>query len=227
MPRRSFWISFFLVHCCEELELWQIDLDRPFRLSTDASDYAIGAELRQEIQGQWRPVALYSRKLGHSQLNWTAREKETYAVVMALRKWGGYIGYQPVEVYTDSRSLEHWVTENVDTPSGPRGRRARWHEVFSLYDLHVTYVPGPQNVVADAMSRWAYPASSAREDVSLHGSARAQEEALALDAEAQRDAESQGLDWVEDPPGGGSPPGQSRHTQWAACGRRRGGRGGG
>jgi hypothetical protein len=33
------------------------------------------------------------------------------------------------------------------------------------------YKPGVTNVVADAMSRWAYPASTQREDVSIHGSA--------------------------------------------------------
>jgi hypothetical protein len=61
------------------------------------------------------------------------REKETYAIVAALRKWEGWIGFQPVVVKTDHRSLEHWVTENVDTPSGPTGRRARWHVVLPFY----------------------------------------------------------------------------------------------
>jgi len=39
--------------------------------------------------------------------------------------------------------------------------------------MEITYIPGPENLVADALSRWAYPASSAREDVSLHGSLEA------------------------------------------------------
>ena len=77
----------------DHLELWQVDLDKPFRLRCDASDFAIGAELAQEIDGQWRPVGLYSRKLAKSQLNWTPREKETYAIVAALQKWAGTIGF--------------------------------------------------------------------------------------------------------------------------------------
>jgi len=68
------------------------------------------------------------------------------------------------------------VTEHVDTPSGPRGRRARWHETLSQFDLEIKYIPGPDNVVPDALSRWAYPASSAREDVSFHGSEAAKQE---------------------------------------------------
>ena len=121
-------------------------------------------------------MSFYSRKLAKSHLNKTPREKYTYAIVAALRKWAGYVGFQPVIVATDHKSLEDWVTEHVDTPSGPRGRRARWHETLSQFDLQVVYVPGPTNVVADAMSRYAYPATSAREDVSFHGSAEAREE---------------------------------------------------
>ena len=161
------------IKLCQGLELWQPDLDKPFRLHCDASDYAIGAELAQEIDGKWRPVSFYSRKLAKSQKNWTPREKETYAIVAALRKWAGIVGFQPILVNTDHKSLEDWVSEHVDTPSGPRGRRARWHETLSQFDLEVKYIPGPENVVPDALSRWAYPASSSREDTSFHGSQEA------------------------------------------------------
>ena len=160
----------------ENLELFQVQLDKPFKLHCDASDLAIGAELCQQFGEKWLPVAFFSRKLAKAQLNWTPREKETYAIVAALRKWSDLIGFQPVLVATDHKALESWVTEHVDTPSGPRGRRARWHETLSQFDIQVVYIPGPDNVVADAMSRYAYPASSAREDVSFHGSAEASEE---------------------------------------------------
>ena len=57
------------------LQLWQVKLDSPFQMCTDASELAFGAELRQQFGGEWRPVAFYSRKLAGSQLNWSAREK--------------------------------------------------------------------------------------------------------------------------------------------------------
>jgi hypothetical protein len=173
---------------CETLELWQIDMDQPFRLCTDASDYAIGAELQQKILDQWKPVALFSRKLTSSQLNWSVREKETYAIVAALRKWAGVIGFQPLEVTTDHRAIIDWVTEHVDTPSGPRGRRARWHETFSQFDVTINYVPGPENTVADGMSRFAYPANSARDDVSIHGSLEARDEVKRMEEQERKEA---------------------------------------
>ena len=113
-------------------------------------------------------------------MNWVPREKETYAIVAALRKLADVIGYQPVTVYTDQKALDSWVTEHVDTPSGPRGRCARWHEAQSRFDVKVEYVPGPKHLVTDALSRWAYPASSDREDISFHGSALSKKEILVM-----------------------------------------------
>lgn len=73
---------------------------------------------------------------------------------------------------TDHRTLESWVVEYVETASGPTVRRARWYEVFSEFNLTVEYLPGHTNVPADCISRWAYPASSDRQDVFIHGSAK-------------------------------------------------------
>ena len=41
----------------------------------------------QELDGKLRTLALYSRKLTGSQLNWAVKEKERYAVIAALHKW--------------------------------------------------------------------------------------------------------------------------------------------
>ena len=45
-----------------------------------------------------------------------------------------------------------------------------WHETLSNFDITVQYVPGKDHLVADAMSRYAYPASKAFQDCSWHGS---------------------------------------------------------
>jgi hypothetical protein len=169
----------------QELGLFRVDPDQPFVMRCDASDKAIGAVLEQEREVEpgkraLVPVAFFSRKLAKSQLNWTPREKETYAIVSALRKWAGWIGLQPVVVKSDHKSLEEWVTEKMDTPSGPAGRRARWHETLSKFDLVVEYLPGPENVVADALSRFAYPACRAFQDTSFHGSAEARDQMKAI-----------------------------------------------
>ena len=51
------------------------------------------------------------------------------------------------------------------------------------------YIPGKDNIVADAMSRWAYPASKSFQDVSIHGSAASKvetERKIQLERERER-----------------------------------------
>ena len=97
-----------------------VDPDRGFVLRTDASDYADSAVLEQVLDnGRHVPVAFWTRVLAEGQRRmWTPREKEAYAIVMALTKWAGYIALPPVTVCTDHQSLQSWHKEHVDTPSG-------------------------------------------------------------------------------------------------------------
>ena len=162
-----------------QLGLFLVDPDRGFVLRTDASDYAVGLLLEQVRCNRTHvPVALWSRVLAEGQRRtWTAREKVTYAIVCALRKWSGHIGLQPVVVCTDHQSLQSWHKEHVDTTSGPAARRAQWHETLAKFDWSVVYVPPKDDTVADCLSRWAYPAGKAWMDISSHGDAEETEEA--------------------------------------------------
>lgn len=136
------------------------------------------------LAGKLKPVGFFSRKLTAGQRrSWSTREQETYGLVSALAKWASIIGLQPVTILTDHKSLESWSKEVLDTPSGPAGRRARWHEFLSRFNLQVIYVPGKQNDIPDALSRWAYPASQALADCSFHGSSADAEEMKAIIAD--------------------------------------------
>ena len=54
----------------------------------------------------------------------------------------------------------------------PSPRQARWHALFSKFDLLVVYTPGPVNPVGDSFTRWAYPANTVLGDVTIHGTAQ-------------------------------------------------------
>ena len=57
------------------------DLNKPFELHTDASDFAIGGVLMQE----GHPIAFESRKLNDTERRYTVQEKEMTAVIHCLR----------------------------------------------------------------------------------------------------------------------------------------------
>ena len=84
-----------------------INLEQGSVLCTDASNYAIGAVLEPVLEnGRHVPVAYWSRVPAEGPRRmWTFRERQAYAVVMALRKWAQYVAPHPVMVCRDHRSL--------------------------------------------------------------------------------------------------------------------------
>ena len=170
---------------CEVATLHVPKFDRPFYITTDASKYAVRAVLEQQDleTGAHYPLAFWSRNLSPRQMQWSPREQETYAIICALKKYQSSVGTNRVEVLTDYRSLEYWSTEHVNTVSRPAGRRVTWHEFLSLFDLHVAYLPGNYNTVADALSRWAYPASKACLSTNIHWTE--QDRGLVIECDAE------------------------------------------
>ena len=60
------------------------DPTKPFTVTTDASDFAIGAVLTQDHGRGEQPVAYESRKLSPAELNYPVHEKELLAIVHAI-----------------------------------------------------------------------------------------------------------------------------------------------
>ncbi|GJQ95865.1 reverse transcriptase domain-containing protein, partial [Tanacetum coccineum] len=62
---------------------WDID----FELMCDASDYAVGAVLGQQIEKKFRPIYYASKTMNNAQEHYTTTEKELLAVVYAFDKF--------------------------------------------------------------------------------------------------------------------------------------------
>ncbi len=121
------------------------------------------------MKGQTIPVAFMSKTLAPSQARTWYTRKEAYAIVAALKKWAGWIWLQTVLVLNDHKTLQSCVKETMRPPCGTPSRRARWHRKLSRFSITVVHVPGKDYLAADALSRWAYPASQSLNDISLHG----------------------------------------------------------
>lgn len=92
----------------EKIELYQPDYERGFELTTDASNFAIGAVLSQNRH----PITFISRTLSATEQNYATNEKDILAIVWALQKLRNYLyGIADLTIYTDHQSLIHSISE--------------------------------------------------------------------------------------------------------------------
>ncbi|KAF0687770.1 Aste57867_20522 [Aphanomyces stellatus] len=76
---------------------------KPFIVTTDASDLCCGAVLSQlDGAGDEHPIAFMFKKLGVYEKNWSAHEKELFAIKVALTKLRHYLLGQHFDVDTDN-----------------------------------------------------------------------------------------------------------------------------
>jgi len=65
---------------------------RPFRLITDASNFALGAILEQpDLLNLWHPVAYYSKSLQPAEQNYDIHNKELLAIICTLEAFHHYL----------------------------------------------------------------------------------------------------------------------------------------
>lgn len=130
------------------------DVNKPFFVHTDASDFAVGAVLsQQDDNGEMRPIGFVSEKLNDVQYRWSVYDKELYSIVVALKHWRMHLMYakHPVHVMNDHASLRFLLDQPKLT-----AKQTRWMALFSTYsELKFVHVKGSDNVRADALSRRA------------------------------------------------------------------------
>ena len=126
------------------------DVSRPFQIYTDASDLSIAAVLLQAKEEESHPVAYASRKLTTAEKNYTIAERETLAVVFALKCWRLYL-FKHFDIYTDNQAVVY-----LRTKAHLSKREVRWSEFMAEFHFTVHHIPGRSNT-ADGLSRQDIP----------------------------------------------------------------------
>lgn len=158
------------------------DFEKEFVLTTDASDYAIGAVLSQGNIGEDRPVAFASRTLNGAEQGYSAVEKELLAIVWATRYFRPYLFGRKFTLYTDHKPLSYAFGQKTTN-----ARLIRWRLALAEYDMTIKYRPGSQNTVADGLSR--------AHDINFHDASDiATRGSIANDDENESDTESENAD---------------------------------
>ncbi|GJX85570.1 reverse transcriptase domain-containing protein [Tanacetum coccineum] len=91
--------------------------DQPFEIMCDASDYAIGAVLRQRIEKHFRPIHYASKTMIEAETNYTTTEKEMLAVVYAFEKFRSYLIMNKSVVYKGPLRFVNTPSSSRKTPS--------------------------------------------------------------------------------------------------------------
>eukprot|EP00794_Sanderia_malayensis_P019749 gene19749-21686_t len=125
------------------------NLQKEFVVEADASSYAVGGILSQKADdGELHPVAYFSTALQQSQQNWAATTKEAFALILAIRHWRVYLAGTRFILKSDHNPLKH-----LRNQKDPRGKFGRWIAELEEFDYSIQYIPGRENVKADALSR--------------------------------------------------------------------------
>ena len=125
------------------------DWTKQFVLYTDWSKRAIGAALHQKDDNDTEhPIAFASRTLNPAEQNYAPTEGECLAVVWAVQKFRHYLHGQHFILRTDHKALT-WLNHARFT----NAKLERWALKLQEHSFDVEYVKGPDNVVADCLSR--------------------------------------------------------------------------
>ena len=125
------------------------DFKKKFFIRTDASKYAVGGVLFQlNDEGEEHPIQYTSRVLTRAETNYSATEREMLGVYYCVRYWRPYVFGTQFVVFSDHRPLKGIkVTKDIT------GRLARMILKLQEFDFEISYTPGRENGVADALSR--------------------------------------------------------------------------
>ncbi|KAL8451288.1 hypothetical protein Emag_002817 [Eimeria magna] len=124
------------------------DPKKPYVLWTDASAHSLGAVLLQD----GKPLGFIPKKMSEQQQRYSTYQQELLALLTALKKWQHLLRPGQVTAFTDHRTLQHIL--NPKSSTLPNKMLLRWLSLLAEFPgLTITYKPGKDNVVADALSR--------------------------------------------------------------------------
>ena len=129
------------------------DINKPTRLSTDASRQGLGFILQQKTNDEWTLIQAGSRFLTEAESRYATIELELLAVSWAIQKCKIFLaGLQHFYIFTDHNPLVPILnTRRLDEIDNPRLQRLKSR--LMAYNFTVQWIKGNNNNAPDALSR--------------------------------------------------------------------------
>ncbi|UYV70995.1 hypothetical protein LAZ67_8001363 [Cordylochernes scorpioides] len=124
--------------------------EAPLCLTVDASEFAVGAALHQQVGNNFQPIAFFSRKLDAAQRKYSAYDRELLAVYLAIKHFRHLLEGRQFPVYTDHKPLTFAFQQNLDKASP---RQCRHLDFIGQFTTDIRHIAGCENVPADFLSR--------------------------------------------------------------------------
>nr|CAI5817405.1 unnamed protein product [Callosobruchus analis] len=125
----------------------------PIYVSCDASGYGVGAVLSHHINGEEKPVLFASSTLSAAEKLYSNLERESLAIIFALKKFHKYIFGRKFVLLSDHQPLQYIFGRNKGIPVTAASRITRWAITLSAYDYDIQYKKGKLLANADGLSR--------------------------------------------------------------------------
>ncbi|KAL4127018.1 hypothetical protein QTP88_011216 [Uroleucon formosanum] len=119
---------------CNEPLLQYPDFEKPFIITCDASNYAVGCVLSQGVIPADLPIAYASRTLNKAEINYSTTEKELVAIMFGVKQFRPYVYGQKFTIITDHKPLT-WLFSVKD----PGSRLLRWRIKLDEFDYEIQY----------------------------------------------------------------------------------------
>ncbi|GBG46459.1 hypothetical protein CBR_g86291, partial [Chara braunii] len=101
-----------------------------FVVTTDASQYGIGAVLQQDDGDGLRPLEFYSKRMPSEKVATSTYMRELYALRMALDHWKHYLLGRHFKVFSDHETLKWIKQQNTLSPT-----LLRWFHEIDIFDF--------------------------------------------------------------------------------------------
>lgn len=122
----------------------------PVALTTDASDYAVGAVCEQWVDGAWQPLAFFSRKLRDAERKYSTFDRELLALFLSTRHFRFLLEGREFTAFVDHKPLTYAMAKTTEPWSA---RQQRQLSAISEFTTDIQHVAGKDNRVADCLSR--------------------------------------------------------------------------